>query len=55
MTPCVECPYCGLDLLELPDHDLFTCKMTALRRAESQRMALERLCELEDTRPEGKK
>ena len=51
----VKCPYCGLDLVELPDHDLFSCKMQAATRAESQVKALERLYELEDLRPEGKK
>jgi hypothetical protein len=54
MDPCVECPYCGLNLFELPDHDLFSCKMQAAKRQESQVKALERLYELEDLRPKEK-
>lgn len=50
MDPVVECPYCGLNLSELPDHDLFSCKMQAKSRAESQVKALERLYELQDLR-----
>jgi hypothetical protein len=55
MTPSVECPYCGLNLVELPDHDLFSCKMQAAKRQGTQVKALEKLYELEDLRPEGKK
>lgn len=54
MDPVVECPYCGLNLSELPDHDLFSCKMQAKSRAESQVKALERLYELQDLRPKEK-
>jgi hypothetical protein len=35
-------------------HDLFSCKMQAKSRAESQVKALERLYELEDLRPKEK-
>lgn len=52
MSPSILCPYCGLDLLELPNHDLFTCKANAVTRQHSQVQALERLYRLKDPREE---
>ena len=56
MDPCIECPYCGLDLLgELGHaHDLFRCRMTVEGRKEVQTKELEEIFDLKDTRPEGK-
>ena len=56
MDPCIECPYCGLDLLgELGQgHDLFRCKMTAEGRAEIQTEELQEIWDL-DSGPEEKK
>jgi hypothetical protein len=56
MDPCIECPYCGLDLLgELGrGHDLFHCKLTVEGRKETQTKELEEIFNLEDPRPEGK-
>ena len=53
MAPCVECPYCGLDLLEWPNHDLFFCWMTAEGRAQTQVEELEEIWDLDG--PEEKK
>ena len=54
MDPCVECPYCGLNLLEWPDHDLFHCKLTVEGRKETQTKELEEIFNLEDNRPKEK-
>ena len=54
MDPCIECPYCGLDLLgDLGrNHDLFHCKMMVEGRKENQTKELEEIWDLEG--PEGK-
>lgn len=49
----VECPYCGLDLLELPQHDLLECRLKAKERQESQVKALERLYRLPSEKEKG--
>jgi hypothetical protein len=54
MSPTIECPYCGLNLVEFPDHDLFHCKMTEAGRQEVQTEELEQAFRLEDTRPKEK-
>ena len=56
MDPCIECPYCGLDLLgELGHaHDLFRCRMTVEGRKEVQTRELEEIFDLEDTRQKEK-
>lgn len=55
MSPILECPYCGLNLFDLPNHDLYACKTQAAVRRESQVKALERLARLSDDRKEEKK
>ena len=54
MDPCIECPYCGLDLLgDLgQNHDLLDCKMTASSRARIQVEELEEIWDLKGS--EGK-
>jgi hypothetical protein len=46
MFRCIECPFCGLDLLEFPEHDLFHCKMTVEGRKEVQTTELEEIWDL---------
>jgi hypothetical protein len=55
MDPCIECPYCGINLLEWRCHDLLDCKMTASARARTQTEELKEIWSLEDPRPEEKK